>query len=196
MAFWVDDEFNSWPEVVRAGTAAAGLYVRCGAWISWAIGRGITVDAVVPVEVSAMYGTPEWVARLVDVGLWRIEGSGHRDVFFFGRGGIKLNRTADDVEKEKAQRAARNARYQAKKATAGKTRLKTGRRRSQDATQDESQDAPPSPPSPTGKGKGGARASPRPGHQPTCPYQDRDPTRCSTCASERLAADPHRPTAA
>jgi len=188
MAYWLDDGFDTWPQVVRAGAAATGLYVRCGAWISRSIGNGITADAVVPADVAAMYGTPEWVAKLVDVGLWRTEEAGYRDVYYFrAPNGAKLNPTTEQVARNRAQRAASNARYYEKqaekKAAERKTPPRRVLRRSDDASQDESQDAPPSLPH---QGKGRARA-PAPTHLPSCPYTDRDPATCPTCASERKA---------
>jgi len=100
VAYWLDDGFDTWPETIRAGTSAAGLYVRCGAWIS----RN-TNDGHVPSEVAAMYGTPEWVAKLVAVGLWEVEGAGYRDVKYFGMG----NPTAEVVRYRRAQNARRQA---------------------------------------------------------------------------------------
>lgn len=97
MAYWLDDGFDSWPEVVRAGTAAVGLYVRCGSWIA----RNLT-DGFVPLEVARMYGTAEWITRLVDAGLWTIEEAGYRDVRYF-----PMNPTAEKVRKRREDAAER-----------------------------------------------------------------------------------------
>ncbi len=103
MAYWIDDGFDTWPETVRAGKAAAGLYVCCGAWIARSIGNGSITEAVVPAEIATMYGTPEWVAKLLLVGLWTAEGAGYRDVRYHGMG----NPTAEKVARDKAQAAKR-----------------------------------------------------------------------------------------
>lgn len=100
MAYWLDDGFDSWPEVVRAGTSAAGLYCRCGSWIA----RNLT-DGFVPVEVARMYGTAEWIGKLVDVGLWTAEGAGYRDERFF-----PMNPSSDKVRKRRADAAERQRR--------------------------------------------------------------------------------------
>lgn len=106
MAYWLDDGFDSWPEVVRAGTAAAGLYTRCGSWIA----RN-TSDGHVPNEVAAMYGTPEWARRLVDAGLWETEEAGYRDVKYFTMG----NPTAEKVAARRKADAERKARWRDKR---------------------------------------------------------------------------------
>lgn len=103
MAYWLDDGFDTWPETVRAGKAAAGLYVCCGAWIARSIGNGSITEPVVPAEIATMYGTPEWVAKLLLVGLWTAEGAGYRDVRYHGMG----NPTAEKVARDKAQAAKR-----------------------------------------------------------------------------------------
>lgn len=106
MAYWLDDGFDTWPEVVRAGKAATGLYVCCGAWIS----RALT-DGFIPAEIAAMYGTPEWVKKLVAVGLWRIEGAGYWDLHYLKMG----NPTAEKVRARRAADADRKARWRDKK---------------------------------------------------------------------------------
>jgi len=106
MAYWLDDGFDTWPETVRAGTAAAGLYARCGSWIA----RN-THDGYVPNEVAAMYGSPEWARRLVDVGLWTVEAAGYQDVRYFQMG----NPTAEKVAERRKADADRKARWRAKR---------------------------------------------------------------------------------
>jgi 5-methylcytosine-specific restriction endonuclease McrA len=100
MAYWLDDGFDTWPQVIRAGSAGVGLYVRCGCWIA----RNLT-DGHVPAEVATMYGTPEWIRRLVEVGLWETDGQGYRDVFYFTMG----NPTAETVRARRAMAARRQA---------------------------------------------------------------------------------------
>jgi hypothetical protein len=70
--FQVDDLFYDAPAVSRAGTAAVGLYFRCGVYVARHL-----LDGRVPSEVATQYGTPEWVTRLTDAGLWETVPGGH-----------------------------------------------------------------------------------------------------------------------
>jgi hypothetical protein len=70
--YQVDDSFYDDPAVSRAGTAAVGLYFRCGVYVARHL-----LDGHVPSEVAAQYGTPEWIRRLTDAGLWEAEPGGH-----------------------------------------------------------------------------------------------------------------------
>lgn len=97
MAYWLDDGFDTWPEVIRAGSAAAGLYARCGSWIA----RNLT-DGLIPAEVAAMYGTREWITKLLDVGLWVVDGDGYRDTRY-----LPMNPDAETVRKRRADAAER-----------------------------------------------------------------------------------------
>lgn len=97
MAYWLDEGWHGWPEVVQAGTAAAGLYARCGSYIA-----DHTTDGFVPSGVARMYGTAEWVKRLVDVGLWTTEGDGYRDARYF-----PLNKSGEQIRKAKEAAAER-----------------------------------------------------------------------------------------
>lgn len=106
MAYWIDEGFHSWPEIVRAGTAAAGLYTRCGSYIADHL-----LDGLVPFEVAALYGSQEWAKRLVDVGLWEIEEHGYRDLRYFGDDAKPLNPTAEKVREKKAANAERQRRW-------------------------------------------------------------------------------------
>lgn len=179
VAYWLDDGFDTWPEVVRAGKAATGLYTCCGAWISRNIGNGSIADAVVPAEVAAMYGTPEWVAKLVAVGLWRTDEAGYRDVKYFTMG----NPPADKVAARRKADADRKARWRENRDKSRRdTTRDSGVRHS-----DSPGVRPLSPALPPLKGEGGAGARTQPGHLPHCPYQDRNPKTCSVCKSERLA---------
>lgn len=137
MAYWLDEGWHRWPEVYRAGTAAAGLYARCGSYIADA-----QTDGFIPAEVARQYGTPEWIGRLVDVGLWRIDEHGFWDTRYF-----PLNATKAEIEERKKKAAARQARYAARK---------TRDSRFSNASPDASVTLPPSPASPKGEGKGRA----------------------------------------
>ncbi|MFJ9771153.1 hypothetical protein ACIRVF_07910 [Kitasatospora sp. NPDC101157] len=67
--FKIDDGFHCHPKVLAAGTAAVGLYVRCGSWAAQQASEG-----VVPKAVARMYGTPRMIKALVDAGLWHAPG--------------------------------------------------------------------------------------------------------------------------
>lgn len=103
MAYWLDEGWHRWPEIMRAGTAAAGLYARCGSYIA-----DSRTDGFIESAVARMYGTPEWIQRLVEVGLWQVEEHGFRDTRYF-----PLNKTAVEIEKAKAAAAARQRRSRA-----------------------------------------------------------------------------------
>lgn len=150
MAYWVDDSFATWPEVFRAGTAAAGLYVRCGAYCA-----ANTTDGHIPLEVATSWGTREWIQKLVEVGLWETEETGYRDVYYLvAPDGSKLNPTKAEVD-EKREKA--RLRQQKKRGKEGKpnsvTRdsrvTHTGRTT---GTHGGSSRAPSLPPSKEGKG--------------------------------------------
>jgi hypothetical protein len=61
----MDDSLYDDPAVIRAGTAAFGLYARCGDYVARQL-----LDGVVPPEIAAQWGTPEWTGKLLAVGLW------------------------------------------------------------------------------------------------------------------------------
>jgi hypothetical protein len=140
MAYWLDDGWDSWPEVVRAGTPAAGLYARCGSWIA----RNLT-DGLVPLEVARMYGTAEWITRLVDVSLWAIEETGYRDLRYF-----PMNPSAEKVRKRRQDAADRQRRLRDRRhgKPTGESRVTHGGSHSS-----------PAPPSTKGEG---ARPAPHP----------------------------------
>ncbi|MFD9124918.1 hypothetical protein [Kitasatospora sp. NPDC059571] len=63
--FKIDDGFHCHPKVYAAGTAAVGLYVRCGSWAAQQ-----TTEGIVPRAVARQYGTPRMIKALIDAGLW------------------------------------------------------------------------------------------------------------------------------
>jgi len=63
--FRVDDQFHSHPKVMRAGNAAVGLWVRCGAYCA-----GYGLDGMVPNEIIGKYGNGREVDALVTTRLW------------------------------------------------------------------------------------------------------------------------------
>lgn len=194
MAYWVDDGIDTWPESIRAGRAAMGLYLLCGAWISRGIGGGTITDAIVPVEVATMYGTREWITKLVAVGLWEHVEDGYRDTRYHQMG----NPTADKVAADKAAKKARQQRWLAKRKA---EQTETRRRRSRDASHDPSRDAsrdiaPSHPPIPSGwdgrarpreaRGAGGAPPPPPPPPPEPAPIPD-DARRAQLAAAAKAA---------
>jgi hypothetical protein len=127
VAYWLDEGWHNWPEIDVAGTAAAGLYARCGSYIADA-----QTDGFISAARARMYGTPEWIGRLVDVGLWTVEEGGFRDARYF-----PLNATKAEIDERKKKAAERQRRYRRKP--------KTGESRMSNASRDASVLAPPSP---------------------------------------------------
>jgi hypothetical protein len=149
--FQMDDSLCNDPAVIRAGTAAFGLYARCGDYVAQQL-----LDGLVPSEVAAQWGTPEWVSKLLAVGLWEKD-----------PGGYFMPRYLDDNpsrEKVLADRAAKAERQRKWLEKNGKSSSKPRRtnRPSRDASQDtsitQSVDTP-LPPSLTGR-KGDAPPPP------------------------------------
>lgn len=101
MAFSVDDEWENGPMLRRAGVAAFGLYCACGLWIA----RHLT-DGFVPADVAAGYGTREWIAKLLDAGLWEAVEGGYRDPWYLLR-----NPSAEKVRARRQADADRKARW-------------------------------------------------------------------------------------
>lgn len=134
MAYWLDEGSHRWPEIAEIGTATAGLYWRCGSYIA-----DCETDGFIPSAVARMYGTPEWIGRLVEVGLWAVEEKGFRDLRYF-----PLNATKAEKEDRRKKAAARQARYR---------QAATRQSRGSDASPHASVTMPPSPASPKGEGK-------------------------------------------
>lgn len=105
MAFSFDDTWDNSPEVIRAGTAAFGLYCRCGAWVA----RNLQ-DGFVPKEIAAAYGSPEWIQKLIVAGLWETCEGGYRMPHFFDR-----NESADQVRRRRKADAERKAKWRESK---------------------------------------------------------------------------------
>ena len=175
MAYRVDDGIDTWPESIRAGTAALGLYLRCGAWICRAIGGGLIADAVVPVEVAAMYGSKEWITRLCDVGLWVHVEDGYADRRYFD-----LNPKPEKVIADREAKRKRQDRWLAKRR--GEDASLTA---SRDASQD---DAPPLPKIRGGGRRGATRPTPPDAATPRCPTHPFSPLPCGPCRSEQIGA--------
>jgi hypothetical protein len=170
MAFLLDDDWDNDPRVVRAGTAAFGLYSRCGMWVA----RHLT-DGFVPAEQAASYGTREWAAKLVDVGLWTTVEGGYQMPDY-----QTLNPSAEKVRKRREQYADRQKRWREKQTRSSRI-----------------SNASPNPsPSPPLKGKGVGRLHAVPDwcgrcHRDTRMAVDDDTDRsvpCSDCHPNRGVA--------
>lgn len=95
MAYWLPEEWHRSPEIDTVGTAAAGLYARCGSFIA-----DSETDGFIPAARARMYGTAEWIERLVVVGWWSVVDGGYRDERYF-----PLNKTKAEKASAKARRA-------------------------------------------------------------------------------------------
>lgn len=63
--FKIDDSAHSHPKWVKAGNAALGLWLRCGAYSAQHL-----LEGRVPGDIAKLYGTGPQAAKLVKVGLW------------------------------------------------------------------------------------------------------------------------------
>lgn len=169
MAFSVDDSWDNCGPVARAGNAAFGVYVRCGAWVARNISAGAITEPVVPTEVAVAYGSPELARKLVDVGLWEAVDGGWFLVHYLDR-----NESAAQVAARRKRDADRKAKWREKQSRLDETRESkrshgvTPRRVTPSVT-------PP-------KGGTGAR-------EPRCPQHPTElEHHCPTCRSERLGA--------
>lgn len=109
MAYWLDEGWHNWPEILRVGTAAAGLYARCGGYVA-----DKKTDGFIPSEVARAYGTAEWIGRLVEVGLWLVEEHGFRDTRY-----LELNVTSAELKRRKDAAAERQRRSRASRGGHG-----------------------------------------------------------------------------
>lgn len=97
--FQMDDGTDTELRVLQAGTAAFGLYARCGVWVA----RNLT-DGFVPEQIATLYGTREWIEKLLASGLWTSEDGGFGMPDYLEPHG---NKTAEVVRKRRADAAAR-----------------------------------------------------------------------------------------
>lgn len=167
MAFLLDDDWDNDPRVSRAGTAAFGLYSRCGLWVA----RHLQ-DGFVSSEMAAAYGTREWAAKLVEVGLWETVKGGYRMPDY-----LNLNPSAEKVRRRRAQYIERQKRW--KEAKTRRSRVS-----------DTSDNASPSPPL---KGRGALRPVPdwcgRCNKDTRMAVDENDRSvRCPRCHPERRAS--------
>jgi hypothetical protein len=129
--FQTDDDFYDDPAVARAGTAAMGLYYRCGVYVARHL-----LDGLVPTEIAAQYGTPEWTKRLLDAGLWEMVPGGQFGMpLYFAHG----NPTREQVLAGRAMKAARQRKWLEKQRSGRPDERRVSRRatdRSDSASQD------------------------------------------------------------
>jgi hypothetical protein len=146
----MDDSLYDDPAVIRAGTAAFGLYARCGDYVARQL-----LDGYVPSEIAAQWGTPEWIRKLTDAGLWKTVPGGH----FMPRYLVD-NPSREKVLAERKAKAQRQQRWLDRKRNSRSARRRTNRP-SRDASQDTSIDGPEDAAQPTSftGSKGRARAN-------------------------------------
>lgn len=149
--FQMDDSLYDDPAVIRAGTAAFGLYARCGDYVARQL-----LDGVVPSEIATQWGTPEWTGKLLATGLWETVPGG----FYMPR------YLVDNPSREKvlADRQAKSERQQRwlEKHRNGSSETRRVSRRVSDSSNGTSADASGDvalPPSLTGRKKARARAA-------------------------------------
>lgn len=63
--FKIDDSAHSHPKFIRAGNAALGLWLRCGAYSAQHL-----LEGRVPKSIVKAFGTPAQVKKLIEAGLW------------------------------------------------------------------------------------------------------------------------------
>jgi hypothetical protein len=127
--FQMDDSIYDDPAVTRAGTAAFGLYARCGVYVARHL-----LDGFVPSEVAVQYGTPDWRGKLVDAGLWETVSGG----FLMPRYLVD-NPSREKVTAERKLKSERQQRWLESKRS-GRSGQRRGSRRTSDASRDASLD--------------------------------------------------------
>ena len=150
--YQVDDSFYDDPAVSRAGTAAVGLYFRCGLYVARHL-----LDGHVPSETATQYGTPEWIKRLTDAGLWETEPGGHYMPRYLNE---DKNPTRAKVLAEREMKSQRQHRWLEKQRNPSSEPRRVSRRVNS-ASNETSRDSPKDaalPPSLTGRKGAPARA--------------------------------------
>jgi hypothetical protein len=70
--FKLDDSFHAHPKVEAAGNAAVGLWVRCGSYSAHYL-----TDGHITHQVARRLGRPVEIDRLLESGLWVLNGAGY-----------------------------------------------------------------------------------------------------------------------
>lgn len=104
--FRVDDSLALHPKVLAAGNRAMGLWVRAGSWCAQQLTDGLVPRAL----LATLGGTPADARRLVDAGLWVVEGAGWRF-----HGWIERQPTRESVEATRAKTAQKVSAWRAAK---------------------------------------------------------------------------------
>lgn len=152
--FRVDDAFHSHPKVMRAGTPAVGLWVRCGSYSSQHL-----TDGVIPREVAASYGTRQQIAALVSAGLFVESDSGYVMPDYLDYNPSREEVLADQAAKHEAKSRAGRAGGIAsgvarRKHTPKQTRSRPEANREAEGKQNEAPTRPVPNPTPTGTTSG------------------------------------------
>jgi hypothetical protein len=141
--FQMDDSIYDDPAVTRAGTAAFGLYARCGSYVARHL-----LDGFVPVDIAAQYGTPDWKGKLLLVGLWEtVPGGFHMPRYLVD------NPSREKVLADRKAKAERQQRWLEKQRNSRSGQRRVSRpssRQSKDPSIDAPEDAA-LPPSLTGR---------------------------------------------
>jgi hypothetical protein len=146
----MDDSLYDDPAVIRAGTAAFGLYARCGDYVARQL-----LDGFVPSEIATQWGTPEWTRKLTDARLWEIVPGGFHMPRY-----LTDNPSRDKVLADRKAKAERQQRWLEKQRNTSSGQRRVSRRSSR-RSDNTSRDAPEDaalPPSLTGR-KGRAPAN-------------------------------------
>lgn len=159
---------------MQVGTAAFGLYSRCGVWVS----RNLT-DGFVPAEVAALYGTREWIERLVATGLWSPVDGGFAMPDYLVR---HRNKPAEKVRAEREMKAKRQSRWLEARRNGSPEHKSVSRRAnrpSKDASIDaQKDDAHPLPSHREGVGTAPRREAPPPPPEQPAPAPRTSPPLC------------------
>jgi hypothetical protein len=102
--FKVDDGFHSHAKAMTAGTAALGLWVRCGSWSAYHL-----TDGFVPANVAREYGSSSQIKALVTAGLWLSVDRGYQFNDFTDYNPTSEQVKADRGAAKERQRKAREA---------------------------------------------------------------------------------------
>ncbi|MEU3102956.1 mucin-2 [Streptomyces griseoflavus] len=147
--FRVDDTAHANPKILKAGNAALGLWVRCGAYAAQHLTEG-----TVPGVVAQLYGTAPQARKLVAAGLWHAAGhdctvcpqppAGDYQIHDYTR----YNPTRAKVERDREAAAERQqrAREKAAEQRAGRgnrPQSSTNRARNDDGSSTENRESAP-----------------------------------------------------
>ncbi|SDP61244.1 hypothetical protein SAMN04487905_10653 [Actinopolyspora xinjiangensis] len=102
--FAVDDQLADNKKARKAGTAALGLWVRCGSWAAAHL-----TDGFVPADIVTRYGTTKQAEKLVQAGLWEHAESDGESGYQF-HDWFDYQRSAEQVRSERAGAAKRKQR--------------------------------------------------------------------------------------